>query len=203
MNSKYCCARARTEIRAISTFCVRAMASRRSRGPSKPSTSTTRVSPALPPRLTDAASSQSVSAARGAGASLISSPIPLIAVPPPPLSRDGPRGRLGDEHEGVIGVEGLRRATLGRGAGKAFSGIACKPRRGARDLTHLGEIAAAMQRQVAARSEDGGGACRHRAVKRRHADIVAHHQAFKSDQLTNHFGHYNGGDACGSLPIEG
>ena len=39
--------------------------------------------------------------------------------------------------------------------------------------------------------------------KRFHAEVVAHHQAFESDQISNHFTHYNGGYGGGSKVIEG
>ncbi len=83
----------------------------------------------------------------------------------------------------------------GPGAGEALGGQPIERRHGACGLHHLGEVAAAMKRHVAAGGEHRARAVSERAAKGLHADIVAHHQAFEPDQITNHLAHYNGRDA--------
>ena len=61
------------------------------------------------------------------------SSVALIVVPPLLASRDASASarRLGHEHERLIGVEGLRLAELGQGAGKSLGALAGKRRYGA------------------------------------------------------------------------
>src|SRR5207344_63074 len=203
MKSRYCWASASTEILARSTFWVRASASKRSSGPSKPSTSTTSVSPKAA-RRSPSACSQSEKSPRSSGASPMESSVAFIPSRRLFNSRDASAsaGSLAHQHERLIGIEGLRLAKLGDGVSKPLAAVAFKRRHDAGDLAHLVERTATVKRHVAAGIDDGGGTLGHRAAERLHADIIAHHQARQSDQLTNHFAHYNGRHARRSLIIE-
>src|SRR6185503_7501561 len=187
MKSRYCWASAKTEILARSTFCVRASASRRSSGPSKPSTSTTRVSPAL--GVWPSSCSQSETSSRSSGASSSEASVAFMFPRRYSNSRDAAAPGRGLAHEAkrLIGVEGLRLAKLGDGAGKPLGAHPVKRRHDPGDLAHLVELAATVERDVAAGGDHRSCPLGHRSAKGLHADIVAHHQACQSDQLTNHF----------------
>ena len=82
------------------------------------------------------------------------------------------------EAKRLIGIEGLRLAKFGdaRAANRSAL-IAVKRRHDPGDLAHLVEVAATVERNIAAGGDHRSGPLRHRPAKGLHADIVAHHQA--------------------------
>src|SRR4029077_5545079 len=124
-------------------------------GPSKPSTSTTRVSP-KGAWASPSACSQSEKSSRSSGASSMGSSAAFIPSRRLFNSRDASApASFPDKHERLIGIEGLRVAKLGDGCGKPLGAVALERRHYACDLAHLVERAATVERNVAAGVDNG------------------------------------------------
>src|SRR4029078_1849409 len=88
-------------------------------------------------------------------------------------------------------------------ARKALGGKSLERRHCARYLDHLLEVAAAMERDIAARLDHCTGALSEGANKGFHADVVAPQKTGQPDEITNHFPDYNCRRARRSRSIEG
>ena len=104
-------------------------------------------------------------------------------------------GRLGVHHlrehlARGVDVELFRRLALRQRRLGALRGLARKLRRCAGDRGHLGEVAVAMEHDVAAGGQCGAAALGDRAGQSIHRDVIAHQQALESDKPANHFAHH-------------